>query len=470
MMLRPRVVVTSLIAAVPAAMFITWMSERARAKELEVAVTRFVTSQINDQVRERCESDPAWFLAGPLVGRPPGGVFVPAHEDDLPPRPRVELRPFELFAYDDRFVGSGPATPRMAEEMRNALRTQRVATPVVAPHVTEAGTGVQVAVATTWMDGPCAYFVARLEAAPNQRRDRWLFASGVFLSLLLVALAAAAPMVLRVRRLARDARRAVDDNHAAIAPDRLRDELSSLTFVFNDASQAIHERDTRIDDLNDALKRFVQSTEADIAQPLATLEGTVARAGESPQRADAALREVHQLSAKAGNLAAAARLRTSVPLSRTNVDLGALVAAVVERYGPISRSGGVTLRFSPPAETIAVIGEAALIDRAIANLVDNAVRYASPGVSVQLLLERAAGQRFSLRVLDTGPGVSEEHLRTLTAVRRFRGDEGRNRRPGAPGLGLAVALEVCDRHGLALELRRRTEGGFEAEISGPVAG
>jgi signal transduction histidine kinase len=71
-----------------------------------------------------------------------------------------------------------------------------------------------------------------------------------------------------------------------------------------------------------------------------------------------------------------------------------------------------------------------------------------------------------LFVIDNGPGVSEEHFRGLTAIRRFRGDESRNRRPGAPGLGLAVAREVCDRYGLQLDLKRPAAGGFEVEISG----
>jgi signal transduction histidine kinase len=71
-------------------------------------------------------------------------------------------------------------------------------------------------------------------------------------------------------------------------------------------------------------------------------------------------------------------------------------------------------------------------------------------------------------VRDNGRGVSEEQFRGLTAVRRFRGDEGRNRRPGAPGLGLAVAQEVVDRSNMQLDLKRPGAGGFEVEFSGPA--
>ena len=103
----------------------------------------------------------------------------------------------------------------------------------------------------------------------------------------------------------------------------------------------------------------------------------------------------------------------------------------------------------------------------MSNVIDNAIRYNRRGGSVTVGLTReTSGARFRLWIADTGPGVSEEAFKGLTAIRRFRGDESRNRRPGAPGLGLAVAREVADRFGLKLEMRRPGAGGFEIEFSG----
>lgn len=474
MMLRQRVVVTSLLAAIPATAAIAWTVERVRADERELAVTRFVMSQLNEQVRERCEGDPTWFLTGPLAGRPPGGVFVETNPDEMAPRPRVEPQPFELFAYDGRFAGSSSATPRMSEEMRQALRFQATPVPVSAPHVTESGTGVQVGVATTWTGGPCAYFVGRLDAPPNQRRNQLLAVIGLFAVTMFVALIAAAQTVGRVRRLARDARNATEDDYASIAPDRLRDELSSLTFVINDTSQALHERRSRIDDLNESLRRFVQTTDEEVARPLAALEGTLASASSTQEVTRAsvrdALRQAHQLSSQVDNLMVAARLRMlgSSP-ARTPVDLVEVVTRVANRHQAIASAGGVSLRTALPPDSVTIEADEALVERAVANLVDNAVRYCQSGclVTVTLQLDRD-DRRFRLFVTDNGPGVSEEHFRTLTAIRRFRGDEGKNRRPGTPGLGLAVAREVSDRYGLSLDLKRPAAGGFEAELSGSV--
>ena len=475
MMLRQRIVVTGLVVAVPVTAALTWAVERVRARDREEAVTRVVQSQINEQVRERCESDPAWFFTGPLEGRPPGGVFVERFPDELPPRPRAEPQPFELFAYDDRFAGSSPVAPRLPEELRRALRSSPTGTPVVAPHVTEAGTGAQVAVATTWANGPCAFLLARIEAPAHQLRQRILTAIGVFVATMFVAVAVAAETVGRVRRLAAHARASVENDHAAIAPDNKRDELSSLTFVLNDASQVLHERRARIEDLNEALRRFVQLTDEEVSRPLGALEGRLAEmSGQpAPQREDVreALRHAHLLGEQVDNLTAAARLRMLGPSpERSPVDLTALVTRLAARHRPLAEAGGIILDVSLPDHPVVIDADESLVVRAVANVVDNAVRYSLSGCTVKVALgTEPTDRRFRLWVTDNGPGVSEEHFRSLTAIRRFRGDEGRNRRPGAPGLGLAVVREVCDRYGLQLDLKRPGAGGFEVEFSGPLA-
>jgi signal transduction histidine kinase len=79
---------------------------------------------------------------------------------------------------------------------------------------------------------------------------------------------------------------------------------------------------------------------------------------------------------------------------------------------------------------------------------------------------RADNGRFQLRIVDNGLGVTDEEMKGLMAIRRFRGDEGRDRRPGVPGLGLAVAREVIERCGLQLELEKPASGGFAVTVAG----
>jgi signal transduction histidine kinase len=470
MQLSARTLVTGLVIAVPVAIVAAWAADRIRARDLELSLARVVRSQVNAQVRERCESDPRWFLTGPLDGRPRPGTPVDPDPDALPPRPKVAPQPFELFAYDETFGGSSPAAPRFPTDLRHRLLAAMPE--AFAPYETAGGTGVQMAVPTGWIGGPCMYFLGRMEPPPDQASLSRRVLVAAYVIALAAALAAAAPMVLRVRRLSRQAREAKDDGYATLALDARKDELNVVTFVYNDAVNELRARKARIEDLEAALRRLVQSTDEDIARPLRALENALGRSDASAGGSDdrSALHQAHDAAMRVENLTAAATLRMAGgPGPGALIDLNALVERVVTRFEPIARSARVSISKAMPAERLTMEGHEALVELALSNLVDNAVRYNTPGGTVTVALRRdASSGRFHLRITDTGRGVSAEDFKTLTAVRRFRGDEHRNRRPGAPGLGLAVAREVGDRSGLHLELTQPAGGGFEAEFSGPL--
>ncbi len=475
MTLRRRVLLTSLAIAIPATVIVTYPVERMRTRDLQVALDRVVRSQLNDATRERCESEPNWFLTGPLEGRPPKGQApIDPNSDAMPPRPKVSTQPFELFGYDEDFLASSSAAPRFPPDFKVALRTS--SNPVSGTFQNASVTGVQMAIPTGWVNTPCTFLLGRLQTTPGDWSDRLWFMTLVFGVSFAVGMAALSEVTWRVRKLARDARQSAHAGYATIAPDRLRDELSSLAFVFNDAAKELSLRTTRIDDQDEALKRFMQSTEDDVVAPLETLESELAAlelgAGASGDaRVRQALTRAHDLSARVENLTTAMRLRAAGADAARPADLSALVARVVARQAGVAQAAGVSVHLSPPGGAPIVIeADERLLARAVANLVDNAVRYNRSGGEVIVLLARAANEgRFRLSIADNGPGVSEEEFRGLTAIRRFRGDEHRIRRPGQPGLGLAIAREVCDRLGFTLDLKRPGAGGFEAEIGGPMA-
>jgi signal transduction histidine kinase len=273
----------------------------------------------------------------------------------------------------------------------------------------------------------------------------------------------------RVQRLSSDEREAIAKGYAPVAPDSGKDELSALAFMFNDAMTELQQRKTTIDDQDAVLRRFVQTTEEDVARTLASLEERLAAmAGGGVADAGELLGDAHDLSARVENLIAVSRLRSSSgPLERGRVDLQTLVTRLVDRHAAVARAAGVTLKTVLPDTPVAIDANERLVERAVANILDNAIRYNRRGGDVTVGVSREdTGRRFRLWIADTGRGVSEEAFKGLTAIRRFRGDESRNRRPGAPGLGIAVAREVADRFGLKLDLRRPGAGGFEVEFSG----
>ncbi len=102
--------------------------------------------------------------------------------------------------------------------------------------------------------------------------------------------------------------------------------------------------------------------------------------------------------------------------------------------------------------------------RAIANLVENAVKYGN-GARVSLLVEPAT---IRIVIEDEGPGIPKENVEEV--FRPFRRLEtSRNRETGGTGLGLTIARTVARAHGGDVVLTNRTGGGLRAEIVLPAA-
>src|SRR3989442_7349375 len=120
MKLRPRLVLTSLAVAIPVAVVLFEAAEWLRSRDMQMALDRFVASQMTDDVRERCDSNPNWFLAGPRPDRPRPEVLAAPDADVNAPRPPTQNVPFEYFAYDQAFAPLSSAGPRFPPELRLA--------------------------------------------------------------------------------------------------------------------------------------------------------------------------------------------------------------------------------------------------------------------------------------------------------------------------------------------------------------
>jgi two-component system phosphate regulon sensor histidine kinase PhoR len=89
--------------------------------------------------------------------------------------------------------------------------------------------------------------------------------------------------------------------------------------------------------------------------------------------------------------------------------------------------------------------DAALLEQAVANLLDNAIKYCPPGSHV-LVSAQTVGTEVVIAVEDDGPGIAPEHLPRLFE-RFYRPDRDRSRDTGGTGLGLAIVKHVAQVHG-----------------------
>ncbi|HEX2267363.1 MAG TPA: ATP-binding protein [Actinomycetota bacterium] len=135
----------------------------------------------------------------------------------------------------------------------------------------------------------------------------------------------------------------------------------------------------------------------------------------------------------------------AVPLAREPVELAPLVQRVAGDVRVSRPERTVEVRSEVPLDLPRVDADPERLHQVLFNLLDNAYRFTPSGGVVTV---RAARDNGALRVsvLDTGPGIPEEHL-PLVFERFYRADPSRSREDGGTGIGLAIARSVVEAHG-----------------------
>ena len=96
-------------------------------------------------------------------------------------------------------------------------------------------------------------------------------------------------------------------------------------------------------------------------------------------------------------------------------------------------------------QKLSVLGDATLLNRALNNVIHNAIRYAPPETGVEIDVRRE-GDRAAVVVRDHGQGVPDGEIDKIF-LPYYRTDEARERSQGGVGLGLAIAKRVIENHG-----------------------
>ena len=235
------------------------------------------------------------------------------------------------------------------------------------------------------------------------------------------------------------------------------DELGRLADSFN----------TMLDALERSLgqqRQLVMDASHELRTPLASLRTNVEVLRDverlTPQQREELLAGiVSQLDELTGLVADVVELaRGEAPPSHyEDVALDELVENAVER----AQRHWPGVQFRVRTVPVQVRGVAPRLDRAVANLLDNAGKFSPPDGVVDVDLDRDG----TLSVADPGPGIDDEAL-PYVFDRFYRSDEARAL-PGS-GLGLAIAKQVVEGHGGSISVANRSEGGTVATVVLPV--
>ncbi|MBD2841976.1 sensor histidine kinase [Erythrobacter rubeus] len=228
-------------------------------------------------------------------------------------------------------------------------------------------------------------------------------------------------------------------------------------------------------DISRAHTDFVANASHELRTPLAAILGYVETLSESADSLDSPIsqkflgtieREGKRLQSLISDLMSLSRVEAEKhDLPSELIELGPLVERAARDAAGANRIEQLTfdLRDQPK-----VHGDRQQLEQLVRNLVDNALKYGTPGSKVDVSLDLSRDNQARISVVDQGEGIAPEQLPHLTR-RFYRTDPGRSRASGGTGLGLAIVKHIVERHRGRLDIDSDLGKGTRVVVRIPQA-
>jgi two-component system, OmpR family, sensor kinase len=253
-----------------------------------------------------------------------------------------------------------------------------------------------------------------------------------------------------------------------------RDEIATLSQQFALYAERIAEQVDEIAARDAQRRELIANVSHDLRTPLASLHGyleTVLLKGDqlssSSRREylEIAHRHSQQLERLIASLFELSKLETGVIVPRTeSFSIAELLGDVALRFRLRAQQLGIELTNDLDRTQTIVEADIALVERALENLIDNALRH-TPSQGRIIFSTRARGSYVQIAVTDTGGGVAPADLPHVFD-RLYRGRDSRQK--AGAGLGLAIVRRIVELHGQRVAMYSALGGGTRVEFGLPV--
>jgi signal transduction histidine kinase len=183
------------------------------------------------------------------------------------------------------------------------------------------------------------------------------------------------------------------------------------------------------------------------------------------QMSESTIEECDRLLEMINTMLAISRTEAGVNArERKLIDFSALVQDACTLFQPLAEDKSITLLCNTE-EDINVSGDRPMLQRLVANLVDNALKYTDAGGTIRVILHGNTGDAVRLEVIDSGMGIASDEMPKLFD-RFYRGD--RSRTQSGTGLGLSLAQVIARSHGGRLSVQSDLGTGSTFTLELPV--
>ena len=229
----------------------------------------------------------------------------------------------------------------------------------------------------------------------------------------------------------------------------------------------------RLRQLEKARRDFVANVSHELKTPITSIRGFVETLLEGgaisdPEHAEKFLgiigRQADRLGAIIEDLLSLSRIEQEAEQGKIHLVGGrirGILNAALQVCSTRAEEKQISVNLSCPEDLRARVN-APLLEQALVNLIDNAVKYSEAGSSVQIEAGQKNGQ-VVIKVTDQGAGIPKEHLSRLFE-RFYRVDASRSRKMGGTGLGLAIVKHIAQAHGGKVDVTSTTGQGSTFSI------
>jgi len=256
---------------------------------------------------------------------------------------------------------------------------------------------------------------------------------------------------------------------------RTLDEIDRLSSTFKEMAGRIEGQMQELKSSDSMRRELVANISHDLRTPLATLQGYIETLlikedqytkEKRREYLEIAIKHCNRLNKLVGDLLELAKLEsTEMKLHSESFNLQELVQDVAQKFKLKAQDKHIRMTLQGDGPVPFVYADIALIERALENLIENALHYTPEDGNVRI--ELRVNDDVLIHIHDTGPGISKQEQEFIFK-RFYHSDKGRKGRQEHSGLGLAITKKIMDLHGRQISISSVPGEGSSFTLHIPV--